>query len=305
MPELTVGTSSGNKTVTDPWIGTDAGNRQVQEMWVGTPGGNRLVFNRSQPVVLTATPASTSAINLSWTAAADGATYTLLRNATTIFTGPGLSKQDTGLAPNSTYGYRVIAKLGNVTLSEDTAQATTMAPSYQQKVVTLNPSSGGSYYGNGSQRSGIGASYYSGNYTFGSNGRQASALHFPVPADVRWCRSVDKVEFAIQNDHTYNGGGVTQYIALSAVEFAGGTLPGSSGLFAARATARDGWWGGSQWQDITNLGVPPQGVVVSEWFRTGGAFGIHLKAPDDNINYYSYWRPGGCQLRITYTVETG
>lgn len=40
----TVGTSGGNKLVTQPTIGTSGGNKNATEVWVGTSGGNKLVF---------------------------------------------------------------------------------------------------------------------------------------------------------------------------------------------------------------------------------------------------------------------
>ena len=45
------------------------------------------------------------------------------------------------------------------------------------------------------------------------------------------------------------------------------------------------------------------GGTVAENFRTKGAWGIHLNAPDNNQAYYGYWRTAGVQLRLTYTIN--
>src|SRR5580704_9943228 len=60
----------------------------------------------SQPTGLAASPVSTSAINLSWTASTDnvGVTgYTVFRNGGQIATTSATSYSDTGLAPGTTY----------------------------------------------------------------------------------------------------------------------------------------------------------------------------------------------------------
>lgn len=42
---ITLGTSSGNKDLSQVWVGTSGGNKQVLEVWVGTSGGNKQVFS--------------------------------------------------------------------------------------------------------------------------------------------------------------------------------------------------------------------------------------------------------------------
>jgi len=302
MPEMVVGTSGGNKVVLDPWIGTDAGNRQVQEMYVGTPGGNRLVFTRNQPVALTATAVSTSRIDLSWTNVGAGVTYTVKRGASVIYTGTGLAKQDTGLAASTTYNYSITAKIGNVTVSTATASAKTAAATTQTKTVTLNPSSSGSYLGNGNLRNTT--SRYSGNYTPGSNGTQKSSFHFAIPAEVRNCVRIDKVEFSVRNSHTY-GNSVTQYLAVTHTSAAGATWPGSTGVFGGRSTKTGDWYGsnGTEWVDITADKEPTFNATVAENFRVKNAYGICLVSKDGTIGYYSYWQ-SSARLRLTYTIRT-
>jgi trimeric autotransporter adhesin len=76
-------------------------------------------------IALTATPASSTAINLSWTNVG-AASYTLLRGATTIVPpGTALSYSDTGLAANQSYGYTIRATSADGTISSDTKTAST------------------------------------------------------------------------------------------------------------------------------------------------------------------------------------
>jgi hypothetical protein len=250
---------------------------------------------------LNASATAYNSVSLSWTAL-DGSADTarLKRSSTTIYTGAGTSHTDSGRSASTTYSYTLTHERSGLVLATATDSAATPARPTTTKTVTLSPSSAGSYNGSGSRRN-TGGPYYSGRYS-STWGRQQSAFHFAIPADVRNCIAIDKVEFAVQNDHSYSNGGVTQHIAISHTQTAGSTIPGSTGLFGAKATSKDGWWGGSQWQNITNLKDPTFNATVAENFRSKGAWGIHLKAPNDDIGYYSYWRAAGVQLRITYRI---
>lgn len=261
----------------------------------------------SAPQSFSATSASKSQINLAWSAPSapgDMSEYKLYRGGSLIYTGTALSYNNTGLSSGTTYSYNVYGVTAGGKFGPGASDSATTDLGEVTKTVTLNPTSGGSYNGSGSLRTGIGAgSYFSGRYS-ATWGRQQSAFHFAVPSDLRNCIRVDKVEFAIQNDHSYSNGGVTQYMAISHTQTAGSTIPGRTGLFGAKATAKDGWWGNSQWQNITNLTDPNFNSTVAENFRARNAWGIHFAAPNDDIGYYSYWRTSGVQLRLTYTVAS-
>lgn len=89
----------------------------------------------SQPTGLTATAASSTQINLSWTASTDnvGVTgYKVYRNgsATPVGTPTTNSFNDTGLTPSTTYSYYVVANdaAGNSSPNSSTVSATTQAP---------------------------------------------------------------------------------------------------------------------------------------------------------------------------------
>ncbi len=89
------------------------------------------------PAGLTATPVSSTQINLSWTASTDnvGVTgYRIYRDGSQIATTANTSYQDTGRSPSTTYTYRVAAydAAGNVSAQSSQASATTAAPSDTQ-----------------------------------------------------------------------------------------------------------------------------------------------------------------------------
>ena len=84
------------------------------------------------PTNLAATAASSSQVNLSWSAATDnvGVTgYRVTRNGTVIGTATGTTYSDTGLAPQTTYTYSVAAfdAAGNISAGSAPASATTPA----------------------------------------------------------------------------------------------------------------------------------------------------------------------------------
>jgi hypothetical protein len=86
----------------------------------------------STPTVLSATAASSSQINLTWTVSTDNvgvAGYKVSRNGVQIATTANSTYADTGLAPSTTYSYTVSAfdAAGNVSPPSGTAYATTPA----------------------------------------------------------------------------------------------------------------------------------------------------------------------------------
>jgi len=103
------------------------------------------------PTSLSATPVSTSQINLAWTASTDnvGVTgYQVFRNGTKLATTAGNSYADTGLSAATTYTYTVAASdaAGNVsaqsTPTSATTQALTSPPSMLQTTASINDSAG-------------------------------------------------------------------------------------------------------------------------------------------------------------------
>ncbi len=100
--------------------------------WKPTPGDTTDTQPPTAPANLTATAASSSQINLTWSASTDnvGVTgYRILRGGTQVGTSTGTSYSDTGLAANTPYSYVVQAvdAAGNVSPNSNTATATTQA----------------------------------------------------------------------------------------------------------------------------------------------------------------------------------
>ncbi len=95
------------------------------------------------PTNVTATAASSVAINVSWTASTDNigvAGYRVFRNGTQITTTTATSFSDTGLSPATSYVYTVAAfdAAGNVSAQSSPASATTAAPDTTAPSVPTN-----------------------------------------------------------------------------------------------------------------------------------------------------------------------
>lgn len=116
-PEITLGTSGGNKVLTELYVGTSGGNKQVTEVWVGTSGGNKLVY----------TSETVSISNLSVTATGfptQTATYTLESDGDVISTTTDFGSSDQGdwITPKSAApsDYQVRATVVSGSLSSGT-----------------------------------------------------------------------------------------------------------------------------------------------------------------------------------------
>ena len=109
-----------------------AGNRQTASTVTVTVSND--TSSPTVPTNLSAAAASSSQVNLSWSAASDnvGVTgYRVTRNGTMIGTATGTTYSDTGLAPQTTYTYSVAAldAAGNISAGSAPASATTPAGS--------------------------------------------------------------------------------------------------------------------------------------------------------------------------------
>ncbi|MRN52715.1 discoidin domain-containing protein [Paenibacillus monticola] len=104
--------------------------RQTVTEFAGSGAGDTAA--PSTPANLTATSASSSQINLSWTASTDnvGVTaYEIYRNGNLIGTSTTTTFNDTGLTAATAYSYTVKAKdaVGNLSAASNTATATTLS----------------------------------------------------------------------------------------------------------------------------------------------------------------------------------
>lgn len=313
MSPIWVGDAGGApRLAADPWVADATGTkRQVQKAWVGDGGGvPRLVYNRAVPVELTATATAWNRIDLSWNAAATGATYVLKRNGTAIYTGTGTSKADTGLSASTTYNYSIEAKSGTVVLSADTASATTSARPTTTVQVTLDALASASYNGAGSNR-GV-SEMYGGRYS-STQGRQKSLAYFAVPNEAKaggGGAGITKVEISFfTRHHYYSSGGRVRFAPhRNWTPFGPATWPGSGPTFGEYSADRGAWAGGQEWLDITTLVPSGWKHNMATEFYSQGAQGIAIVAPDDTYNFYGYWDGAGQtyrpRLRLTYKIYT-
>ena len=106
----------------------------------------------STPTGLTATPTSTSQINLTWDASTDDvgvAGYKVFRNGNQIATPTTTSYNDTGLTANTTYDYTVSANdaAGNDSPKTDVVSAKTLADTTAPTVSLTAPANGATVSG--------------------------------------------------------------------------------------------------------------------------------------------------------------
>lgn len=115
-----------------------------------TQGSTTATVNAPTAITLTAS-VSCKNVGLSWNSVGTNAVYTLKKGTTIIYSGPGTSYTDSGLA-NGTYGYTISAILGDCPAVTATASATINVPAYGSLISTGACS--GSYrtntYANGS-----------------------------------------------------------------------------------------------------------------------------------------------------------
>ena len=139
-------TEDKNVTAKGPYNATASqnGNAWVMHMvaFKADPGTTDTT-SPSKPANLTATPTSTSQINLAWDASADDvgvAGYKVFRNGNQIATPTGTSYNDTGLTADTTYDYTVSATdaAGNDSPKSDVVSAKTNAPAPDTTAPTVS-----------------------------------------------------------------------------------------------------------------------------------------------------------------------
>lgn len=290
------------------WVGDDTTTaRRVEKAWVGdSKGFPQLVYERITQNTLTATPVAWNRIDLSWTTAAPNATYTLKAGNTTIYTGKGTTYSHTGLSGGKQYTYTLISSVEGNTVTA-TASATTPVRPTTTTTVTLTAIAAGSYREQNLALRTTGTCFY-GRWD-GTWGYQRSLVVFNIPANVRNCISVNKVEFAwYNNHHNYvSGGRVSMVVHHRYFTSAPAVFPGSTGALLSGGQQvryladRNSWIGGvaGNYVDITNLNASGRAPVREE-FRTGGAVGLGLIWAYTGQAGYGY-AENTPQLRLTYT----
>jgi len=274
---------------------------------------------------LVAVPTAYNLVSLSWIDPSGGAdSYTLERGGTTIYTGPNKSFDDTGRSASTTYSYTLHAFRAGVELPlADTASATTPARPRTQKTSTLNAVSSTSYSGNAndnrylpdySNRADGRGWIFAGLYTYSNGvnfyGHQKAYWTFSIPAEIRNCISIDKVEISLWMEDVplQNPAGSNFSVYVHHGAFQGGyptALPGSTNAFATLHSMDLNWLGMTEWVDVTNY-VCPGRTTVKEEFRVNGAHGFALTGltndPSDYGFAFGHTNAKPPRVRFTYTT---
>lgn len=321
MPDTWVGDAGGSrKKLSDIWVGTSTQKQKLQKLWVGDNAGNpKLIYQKIPELKLTAAASSPSQVNLAWTNLGPGWTYALQTSIGWAWQTPATatSWSHTGLAASTYYAYRVDAYYGGEKLVEAHASATTMAPSYQQKHVVLRAVSSATYNGANANR-GVAECYYG--WYSSTNGIQKSLWCFDIPTDLRGCVSIDRIDFAIWNQHHFMNSGGSASVVVHHGDFRGGmpaTYPGATTPLLYQGNAwnpgapKPGWMTPNTDGWITNVHVLAASgrASLGEEFRSVGAWGLGLVASvaGNNQNGYGYAQ-GATQaeyprISIWYTVR--
>lgn len=147
----TIGKFNGNNTVL-AWPPANPPAQTITETEVFTPLTTCDLTAPTAPIGLTATAASPTTINLSWTAGTDNVgitSYKVFRDnaPSPMATVIGTTFSDTGLAPSTTHSYKVIASdaAGNLSPASNSASASTpadtAAPSAPTNLTAVAPNS--------------------------------------------------------------------------------------------------------------------------------------------------------------------
>lgn len=303
---LWVGTGTWRWTVQQPYVGDGSQVRELQEVWVGDIGANpRLVWLKITSLGLTGFAVNQTTVTLNWSQPANGITLYKVSNSAgggAFLYGDFFTYTFNNIAAGTTLSYKVDAYRGSLLVTSQQIQVTTPPNPTLQKSVTLSPSAAGSYKGDGNLRTDT-SNLYSGYYS-SNQGYQRSAVVWPIPADVRNCVSVDKIEISLRNLHTWSGTGIPQQnVAVWEAQNIPATIGPITGAFGGWGVAKGGWLNGTEWVDISNLAAPGRPPLREE-FRVVGISGMALVAADPGSqSYYGYYS-SNFRLRLTYTINT-
>jgi hypothetical protein len=226
-----------------------------------------------------------------------------------VYRGDALTYTDEGLSANTTYDYFIYASVNGGTVWDDEASATTpVRPIVSDDTGAMLCASSGTYAGPGAdvgdwKLRATNYRLYTG-YFDSTYASQHSGAIWNIPANVRNCISIDRVDVSFRVQHAPyapdDWGLVMQFNTTWP-----GTWPSSSGQFRyLRCNGKDTWLGGTEWVTITSNNVPGYGTVA-ECFRTRNAQGIGLVA-NTTVSTYGYVNHATAptirpRLRIWYT----
>lgn len=256
---------------------------------------------------MSATPRSTSQIDLSWSNPG-GLDAVMLRDSLggdQALAAGATSGSRTGLAAGTAYNFAVDGVRGSRKWPNlATASATTQAPVYQQKFWESRAAGSRTYNGSNADR-GVAEMYYG--FYSSVNGVQKSRFWFNIPADMRNCVSIDRIDLAFWGQHTYPNGGNQVYLAII---HDANNIGSTGALNWTFNVPKGGWVGphdGSGWciglQDLTS----PGRTSMAEEFRALGAVGFSLVATTTAQSGYGYCQ-GATQanyprMRVWYTIR--
>lgn len=271
-----------------------AGARHDVDVAYAYEGGQRHLVWEREPLALTANATAWNSVSLSWVGPSGSAdSFTLKRGSTTIYTGANRSYTDGGRAASTSYTYSLEAWRGGVKVDSDSATVKTPARPTQQKTVTLDADWIQSWRGSGSKRTDNGYMYHGWDSYSSPAGYYVGAAKFPIPSDVRNCKSVDKVEIRFYNIHTYNGTGADYYLGYHTSSSEPSGKPATTRK-AWIHVAKPGWYG---YANHTS--------AFATALRTGNMWGYSFgPGTSSNVSQYGYADSNKANhlLRITYTV---
>jgi hypothetical protein len=146
-------------------------------------------------------------------------------------------------------------------------------------------------------------------YYSGTQGDQKSQVRFAIPAEIRNCHSVDRVELRWWNQHHFaNSGGTVSMVAHHNGSL--GSYGGSTGVLLDGGNQvrwpapKPGWINGTEWYDLAWLTSAGRAISIAEEIRVHNLQGFGLVAAVGGQSGYGY-ASADPQLRIHYTVRTG
>jgi hypothetical protein len=187
-------------------------------------------------------------------------------------------------------------------------------PAAVHKLVELEAFASASYNQSGQNRA-VGECYYG--YTSSVHGLQKSLWIWDIPADVRNCVSIDRIDVRVYNIHAYlNSGGSTGLVVHHGTTLPQG-FPGSTGILQYNGqnwligTPKPGYMSqdGSGWMTNIHVLSAPGRTSLAEEFRVNGAWGMGLASPSTSTNHYGYAAGAGAApgqkpaIKIWYTTR--
>jgi chitodextrinase len=252
----------------------------------------------SNPTGLTATPISTTQINLTWISSTDnvGVTgYHILRNGVLLTTVTVTSYSDTGLIPSTTYAYQVTATdlAGNVS-GAATASATTDTPPD-----TTAPSVPTGFTATPISTTQINLTWQPSTDNVGVTGykilRDGVQITTTTATSYNDTGLVQNTTYAYQVEAYDQASNVSGPVSASATTFA--QPPNWTHIQSALNTTANGTTGTLAFANPISSG----NIVVGAMLETGGALPINIT--DDKANSYvlvnSGYQPGGAPNSVT------